>query len=854
MAARSAGDDDLKVRLLAHASRLARAFFEAAETAPRRDWSFSCRLLVHADALYAGLVLRPAEKRERMQAARLLGACRLLAAGLLIIGLTVAPLHAERQIVDLHRLDANFQLFAADSSVPWKPATVRLDTYSSAPVAFSVYQIDPADVLTAGSNFSARAISTRDRRPTLSFSFTPPGGYQFQSNVVNVPLGSREGFFVVEARRGTVGEQVWINRSRTGLMSKETASELLLYAVDLGTGMPLSRMRVQFVVNRTFVSAMTDAEGIARWNRSPRPVFALAQWGSSYAFLNLLPQAPFPATIVGVRTDSAVVHAGDVVRVAGFARTRTRGILRATTGSALVSLRLRATTIAEQRVPLDAAGAFTTSFALPENSVSGEYTVLAQASGGVGGATVDVDANAAGLSLDVSAPCNGSCDPHQDVPLLVHASRGDTTVRVTVVRSPHVYVGEVPESTPWAATPWFDGTVRTDESGNATVQIPHPNDDLGSTYGVRIESNGATADTRVTVPTAQAAIRLTVDRTAESLGTPLDFDVYADSLDGRPLAGASVTVALSHGASEVRQQLELDAGGHARGSFSAPELGTNFVFAWVDRGGRAVDAAQVRVDPQADAPAVDGASPGVRIGVDRETYRPDDEVTVDANAPGAQGNALITFESAFGIEIRNVKTAGGHAVARLRAVDAAGEIRIGVAFVHDGAIEWNTLPIALSAPGRPRSAGLSLGSGEFAPSAAAKISFDGVAFGSGTFVVRISRGTPSGSARFASAPSLLAIGVTTTQNSAPEALTWHPWVNSTGDRAQVLGFERRTQPPPELSLAQAETQAVSWEVSRADSRGIAVALPARSGRYDLSILAIADDGSVSAGSSTIVVR
>ena len=144
---------------------------------------------------------------------------RFLAAGLIAVAVGIAPVRAERQIVDLHRLDANFQLFAADSSVPWKPTTVRLDTYSSAPVAFSVYEVDPADVLTAGSNFSPRAIVASARRATISFTFTPPGGYQFQSNAVNLRLGSREGFFVVEARRGSVGEQVWINRSRVGLMN-----------------------------------------------------------------------------------------------------------------------------------------------------------------------------------------------------------------------------------------------------------------------------------------------------------------------------------------------------------------------------------------------------------------------------------------------------------------------------------------------------------------------------------------------------------------------------------------------------------------------------------------------------------
>jgi hypothetical protein len=792
--------------------------------------------------------------RGHMMLARFLGLRRLIAIGLLAIGVSAAPVRAERQIVDLHRLDAYFELFAADSSVPWKPTTVRLDTYSSAPVAFSVYQVDPVDVLTTGSNFSPRPIVTSGRRPVLSFNFTPPGGYQFQSNRVDVPLGGREGFFMVEARRGNVGEQVWINRTRVGFVVKESPSGLLLYGADLGTGEPVARMRVQFVVDRAFAMAKTDSDGLVRWNRAARPVFALAQWGNSYAFLNLLPQAPLPATIVGVRTDSAVVHAGGVVRVVGFARTRMRGVLRASSGSAEVSLRRGATALAQRRVPLDAAGAFATSFVVPENAAAGQYALLAQAGGGVGGATVDVDANAGGLSLQVSMACNGTCDPQQDVPLLVHASRGGVSVRVRVVRSPHVFVGEAPEITPWATAPWFDGLVRTGEDGNVTVNIPHPNDDLGSTYGVHVESAGATADTRVTVPTAQAVIRLTVDRAEQSLGAPLGFDVFAETLDGKPLANAAVTVAIAHGASVAQQQLTLDGDGHARGTFSPPDLGTNFLFASVDHGGRAIDAAQVRIDPQAAQATTDGGSPNVHVTLDRNSYRADEDVTVDAAAPGSQGNALITFESALGTELHVVKTDDGRAVARLRAINAPGELRVGAAFVRDGAIEWNTVPLVLSAPGRPRDASIALGSGAFAPGESAKVGFDGATSGAGTFIVRISRGAPSGSALFASAPALLEIGVSTTQNSAAGTATWHPWVNSTGERAQVLGFVRRTEPPPELALAQAETEAVSWSVARTGDGGVAVALPERSGRYNLSVLDIGDDGSVSAGSSTVVVR
>lgn len=779
---------------------------------------------------------------------------RLVAAGLLAFALAGAAAQAERPIVDLHRLDANFELFAGDSSVPWKATSVRLDTYSSAPVAISVYAIDPAEVVTAGSNSRPRAIDTSRRRAVLSFTFTPPGGYQFQSNDVAVPLGDREGFFVVEARRGSVGEQVWINRTRVGLISKETPSGFLFYGVDLGTGEPLAHMRVQFVVNSSFVTQQTDSQGILRWNRSPRPVFALAQWGNSYAFLSLLPQPPVPSTIVGVRTDSAVVHAGGLVRVAGFARTRVNGVLRAGSGSAIVSIRSGARAIAERREPIDEAGAFAATLEVPPNAAAGEYAVLASAGGGVGGATLHVDGNAGGLSLDLRPACGGSCDAQHDVPLLVHASQGGVLVRLEVVRSPHVYLAYQPDEMPWGTASWLSTSVRLDASGNATVTIPRPLDNLGSTYGIHAESGGATAETRIIVPTADAAVRLNVDRSETSLGTAIGFDVYGESLDGKPLAGASVNVSLTHGGSVQQQTLVLDRDGHARGSFHSGELGTNLIFASVEHDGRATDAQAVQIDPQAASTSNDGRSPDVRIALAAAAYRTGEEVGVDASAPGAQGAALITYESALGVQTNVVQTRDGNAAARLRALDAAGELRIGAAFVHDGTIEWSTVPLALSAPGRPHLGALTLESEHLAPGSALHATLDGAGTERGTFVVRISRETPSGSALFSSAPALLEIGVSTTQNSAPESVTWHPWVDSTGDHAQVLGFVRRTQPPLEASLAQAETETVSWSIARGRGDGFPVVLPDRDGRYVLSVLEISDDGSVSAGTSTIVVH
>jgi hypothetical protein len=529
-------------------------------------------------------------------------------------------------------------------------------------------------------------------------------------------------------------------------------------------------------------------------------------------------------------------------------------VLRPENGSVLVSLRTGARAIATRHVTVDEAGAFSTTLGVPSTAPAGDYTVLAQVSGGAtGGATVHVDANAGALSLEVTSPCRLHCDPRDDVPLHVHASKAGANVRITVVRSPHVYLDEAPDNVDWATTHWYDATVRTDDNGDATAYIPHPLDQLGSTYGITVESGGATADTRVIVPTANAAMHITVERAEQSLGSPLTFAVNAERLDGKALAGARVAVDLTHGSATQRQTVTLDAQGRARGTFSSPELGTNLLFASVEDGGRATDATQVQIDPSAPSANVDGDDPNVRIELDETVYRPGESVAVTAQAPGGQGEALLTFESALGIQYSVVRVADGKATAHFRAVDAAGELQAGAVMVHDGALQWNTVPITLRGEGRAHVANLDIGGADMSPGATARVAFDGTGE-RGTYILRISAGTPSGSAIFSSAPALLAIGVATTQNSAPEGTTWHPAVESTGNHAQILSFVRRTQPPADESLAQAETRTLEWKVERAGADGLAVVLPLHGGQYVISVLDIADDGSVTAGTSSVDVR
>lgn len=777
---------------------------------------------------------------------------RYLIAFILVLTLSNAPAFAARQIVDLHRLDAYFALFASDSNVPWQPATVRLDTYSGAPVDFAVYQVDPGDVLTAGSNARPRAILTRGRKPVASWRFTPPGAYQFESSEVHVPLGNREGFFVVEARRGDVGEQVWINRTRIALVTKEEPGAIVLYGTDTGTGRALAGMRVQFLVGTHFDTHETDAHGVIKYDRSPRPVFALAQWADSFAFVSFLPQAPVPSGVVGVRTDTAVVAAGDAMRVAGFVRTRSGNYMEPGRGNVTVTVRNGAFNAGEQSVALDAAGAFTAQIPLASNAPPGDYAVIAQSSEGVGSASVRVEANANGLSLRAASACETTCDDNAPVPVRITASRGGVAVHVRVVRSPHVFApGYIAQTTPWGTSVWYERTVTTDASGVATVEIPRPTDRLSSTYGVHVDAEGATADTRIVVPTSRAALRLHLDREQQTLGTPVRFDVYAsDIASGAPIANTQVTVQMRHGVSADQQTVTLDASGHGRGSFSSPQFGTSILMATLNyEGAQAADAGEVQLVSQATNEADENGSGAVHISLDRDFYHVADTVHVDASLDRAQGEALLTWESASGAQTVVAPVRAGHATADFKVGDAVGDVRVGAAFVRDGAVEFSTTPLSIDAPGRGQEMPMDVST----EGGNAKISMRGAAAGPGTVFVRITRGAPSGAASFVSAPSLLQLALASTQTSAPSGRTWHPWVNSTGDHPQVLGFIRKTTQPADLTISDASTESVSWQMLRDSADPIVVQLPAQRGRYTVSVFKMYDDGRVIAGASSMVV-
>ena len=774
------------------------------------------------------------------------------------------PGRAARPLLDNHQWDAYFGLFAQDVSVPWKPATIRLDTYSGAPIEFAAYAVDPAEVVVAGANHSARAIDTSKLKAVVRWRFSPPPGYRFATSDVTVPLGSSEGFYVIEARRGDATQQVWLDRTHVGLVAKTSPDGLAVWGVDLRSGQPLRGMHVEFLTAGTLVERVTDGDGLIVWRDPRRPTFALASDGASRSFVSLLPQAPLPAALVEVRTAESVVRAGERVTFAGFVRRRSGGTYRRAGGDVRLALSGRGNTLASTTARLDEAGAFSGDLTIPGGAAAGDYSLLASAVGAVGGTELHVDA-ATDLTLAVVPNC--PCTDERVIDVAISASRAGTpvagsSVSVEIVRAPHVIPpDENVANERWGTTRVLQRTVVTGADGRAEVRLRRPSDGLASTYAVRASTagNGATASARFSVPTAPVALAVEPDALAVDVGRPIGVEIRGfRAAGGAPAGGLSVDVRMTHGATAASQTVRLGEGGRAHVVFDHPSLGSNLIQASAsDANLPVLDAASVLVAPRALQGRVDVAPPDVSVSLDRGRYRLRDRIGVHAAMPGAQGSALVTLEGARTYATRVVPAKNGAVATDLALSDVQGDVRIGVALVRDGAVDLGEARVHVDAPGHERALDLVPDHQSYAGGSAASVALgDGNTVGGATLIERLSDGTPSGGASFDDVPAALGTGATTSQNPAAPNPAWHTWVAPAHSKASdIFAAESpRTGRRPLATLGAAAPRTLLWRVERRHGSALDVTLPSRAGTYVFSIVAVYDDGDVGAATTTLQVK
>ncbi|MBV8368499.1 MAG: hypothetical protein JO036_06135 [Candidatus Eremiobacteraeota bacterium] len=779
-----------------------------------------------------------------------------------VFSVGVAPALAARPLPDSGKWDRTFALYARDVAVPWKRIAVRLDTYSGAPVDFAAYQVDPADVLVAGTA-RARAIDTSHRTPVAKWRFSPPAGQRYTPNDVEVPLQNREGFFVIEARRGDAVQQAWLNLTRVGLLTKESPGGIVLYGADLGSGKALAGMRITYLVGTSFQYGKTDAHGIARWNGTPRPRFALAEWGKSKAFVSFLAQPPIPAALVGVRAERANVRAGEHVRVVGFARKRSGTAYRPASGEVRVALVARGRPLVSAEAKLDGAGAFGADLALPGDAPAGDAAVLATFAGASGGAAIHVD-GVGDVVLSVSADCGEGCASDATIPVVVSAKRrldglvaANRELRVRVVRAPHVLApGASDDGTAWGTAPVVDLRVRTGDDGIARTSIPAPTDGLPSTYGISASSGAATASARVVATSARVALAVAPQSAQLDIGEPAALDVRGfDVADGHPAAGLAVRLRLVHGPTTQEQQLTLDADGRAHAVFHNVVPGTNLAYALAEVDGKpVVDVNAVTVAPQAVLGARSRRSGEAQITTDKPRYRVGEKLRVEAALSGATGDAFVDFEGARPLGEQTVSASGGRASALFTVPETVGDAAVGVAFVRDGALEYATQRVAIDGPGHARATALAADKSAYAPGSVAHVTIaDGNERAGATLAIRLADARALGGASFDDAAAVLAGSGTTTQNPASSDPGWHASVAPVRSTALDLAANDRSAPSAETLGAPSE-RALLWRIDRAAKEGFDLQLPEAPGRYVVSVLKVSDDGDVGAATLALEVR
>jgi len=771
------------------------------------------------------------------------------------------PVRAARPLPDSGKWDRTFALYARDAEVPWQRIAVRLDTYSGAPVDFAAYEVDPADVLVAGSDRS-RPIDTTRRRAVARWRFTPPAGLRYTPNDVEVPLQNHEGFFVIEARRGDAVQQAWLDLTRAGLLTKESAGGIVLYGADLGTGKALAGMRITYLVGAAFQYGKTDSHGIARWTSTPRPRFALAEWGKSKTFVSFLPQAPVPATLVGVRAEQASVRAGEQVRVVGFARKRVGTAYRPASGDVRVAVLARGRTLASTSAKLDGAGAFGADLTLPPDAPAGDAAILASVNGVGGGAALQIE-GVGDVVLAIKAACGVTCAPNADIAIGVTARLPDGTlvpnrpISVRIVRSPHVAApGATDDGSAWGTAQIADLRALTDHNGLALVTIPAPTDGLPSTYGIVASSDAATASARIVTPTARVALAIAPERGQLDLGEPASLDVRGfDAVDGRPAAGLPVRVRLVHGPTEQRAQVVLDADGRAHAAFRDVVPGTSLAYAEATVDGKtAIDVNAVTVELRALLGGSSRGSVDATIATDKPRYRVGERLNVTATLAGAVGDAFVDLEGARSIGEQTVPTSGGRVGASFTIPETVGDAAIGVAFVRDGALEFATQRIAVDGPGHARATTLAADRATYAPGSVAHITVaDGDERAGATIAIRLGDARAAGGASFDDAAAVLAGTGTTTQNPTSADPAWHASVTPRQSTVVDLTANGRAEPSAETLGAPSE-RSLLWRIDRGEREGFDVTLPQTPGRYVVSVLKVSDDGDVGAATLAVDVR
>ncbi|MDO8587235.1 MAG: alpha-2-macroglobulin family protein [Armatimonadota bacterium] len=263
-------------------------------------------------------------------------------------------------------------------------------------VSVELHRID-IDKLISGTAGSVRDVLRENPSPSGKKRANPPAILSSESLTVAIDKRDSEGIYhrrvkfephapglyIISAEADGIRRGAWLSVSDISLVSKNSSSQMLAYAVTPDTGQPVPGTQVKVIRDdKTIASGTTDATGIWRAGMaaSGKPeyetIYVVARKGDSVAVLGSegYTSRSEGATIY-TYTDRPVYRPGHQVRFRGIVRKFSKDAYHTPmAGQVRVEARDRRDTLVYAKsLPLSRFGSFHGDFSLPQFSATGEY-------------------------------------------------------------------------------------------------------------------------------------------------------------------------------------------------------------------------------------------------------------------------------------------------------------------------------------------------------------------------------------------------------------------------------------------------------------------------------------------------
>lgn len=559
---------------------------------------------------------------------------------------------------------------------------------------------------------------------------------------IYVPL-TTVGLYKVEARNGKLARTALIRITELGLVTKRAPRELLVYAVNLKTGLPCPQVRVHLFDNprtrgksqpQIDRSLLTGKDGMAFFANTP-PAGELTvstTWRGSYARIDAPLMVGAPSQIkVLFYTERPVYRPGQTVSFKGIVRhdLSAKG-MRAGEQPGAIYAPLRNQDV--QLDIIDAAnnklqtlhrrtnemGSFAGTVTLPDQAAIGFYSV-----------TMTVTPPGTKQAEEVYSRFNVQAyrKPEYEVtatPLLDPARPWAVQGEEFDVRvSARYYFGGAVKGARLVYSGAASGEVKLDEKGEAIVHVPNPRNETGhnsydytnseTTLNLRFqvidESNRVVeASVSVAAPRADVVPAFSADRYVYSLGDTAKFAIETHDPLGRP-TGARARLRVFYARYKGKNQYvdtaffdqAVRTDKHGLAQVPVRLTHTGYLRAEVtttDARGREADYVNYEWVTGPGEPDYYGYEfPNLKIILDKAAYAPGEKVRALVTVANPGSTALITLEGDRIFMRRIVKiTSQATPVEFVYPAAAAPGAHLHVGFPHES--EWVSDSVYVKAP------------------------------------------------------------------------------------------------------------------------------------------------------------